>query len=84
MIVSKKSGVSQKSATSKKKFSGKHNFLFGAAYSDKLPSWSSTPRFIRAIFNFANLKIQTLFPSYGVKEAFSPDKPSRKPFIYVK
>ena len=37
MIVSKKSGVGQKSATSKKKFSGKHNFRFGAAYqSDKL------------------------------------------------
>ena len=29
-------GVGQKSATSKKKFSGKHNFRFGAAYSDKL------------------------------------------------
>ena len=29
--------VGQKSATSKKKFSGKHNFRFGAAYqSDKL------------------------------------------------
>ena len=36
MIVSKESGVGQKSATSKKKFSGKHNFRFGAAYSDKL------------------------------------------------
>ena len=32
----KESGVGQKSATSKKKFSGKHNFRFGAAYSDKL------------------------------------------------
>ena len=36
MIVSKESGLDQKSATSKKKFSGKHNFRFGAAYSDKL------------------------------------------------
>ena len=36
MIVSKKSGVGQKSATSKNKFSGKHNFPFGAAYSDKV------------------------------------------------
>ena len=36
MIVSKESGVGQKSATSKKKFSGKYNFRFGAAYSDKL------------------------------------------------
>ena len=36
MIVSKESGVGQKSATCKKKFSGKHNFWFGAAYSDKL------------------------------------------------
>ena len=35
MIVSKESGVGQKSATSKKKFSGKHNFRFGVAYSDK-------------------------------------------------
>ena len=36
MIVLKESGVGQKSATYKKKFSGKHNFQFGAAYSDKL------------------------------------------------
>ena len=43
--------------------------------------WSSTPRFIKAIFNFANLKIQTLFPSYVIKEAYSSGKPSRKPFI---
>ena len=36
MIVLKKSGVGQKSATSEKKFSGKPNFRFGAAYLDKL------------------------------------------------
>ena len=33
---------------------------------------------MKAIFNFANLKIQTLFASYGIKEAFSPGKPSTK------
>ena len=36
MIVSKKSALGQKLATSKKKFSGKHNFGFGVAYSNKL------------------------------------------------
>ena len=36
MTVSKKTALDQKSATSKTKFSGKHNFRFGAAYSDKL------------------------------------------------
>ena len=36
MTVLRESGVGQKSATSKKKFSGKHNFRFGAGYSDKL------------------------------------------------
>ena len=33
-IVSKKSAQGQKSTTSKKKFSGKHNFWFGVAYSN--------------------------------------------------
>ena len=33
---------------------------------------------MKAIFNFANLKIQTLFASYGIKEAFSLGKPSTK------
>ena len=46
--------------------------------------WSSTPRFIKAVFNFANPKIQTLFASYGIKEAYSPGKPGRKPFKYFK
>ena len=77
MIVSKKSGVGQKSATSKNKFSGKHNSHLGLLIQTKY-RWNSTPRFIKAIFNFANLKIQTLFASYGVKEAFSPGKPSTK------
>ena len=36
MIVSKKSALRQKLATFKKKFSGKHNFRFRAAYSNKL------------------------------------------------
>ena len=36
MIVEKKGGVGQKSATSKKKFSGKHNFRSRAAYWEKL------------------------------------------------
>ena len=35
-IVSKKRVLSQKSATSKKKFEGKHNFGFWVAYSNKL------------------------------------------------
>ena len=83
MIVTKKSGVGQKSATSKNKFSGKHNFRFGGAYSDKLEMKFNTA-LLKPFSIFANLKIQTLFAYYGIEEAFSPGKPSRKPFIYFK
>ena len=78
MIVSKESGVGQKSATSKEIFRQTQFPYLGLLISRTNYRWSSTPRFIKAIFNFANLKIQTLFASYGVKEAFSPGKPSTK------
>ena len=39
-------------------------------------------RFIKAIFNFANPKIETLFATYGIKEAYSQG--GRKSFTYLK
>ena len=79
MIVSKESGVGQKSATSKKKLNFQANTISDLGLLTWTNyRWSSTLRFIKAIFNFANLKIQTLFASYGVKEAFSPGKPSTR------
>ena len=55
MIVSKKSALGQKLATSKKKLVRANTISDLGLLIQTNYRWSSTPRFIKATFNFANV-----------------------------